>query len=47
MVKLEAISLVIGLITAREGAGEVASFSEVCAVMGEEGTEGDEGLLTA
>ena len=45
-VDLEAAGLVVHLITAGVGAGEVASLSEVCAVVGEQGTEGDEGLLT-
>lgn len=44
---LEATGFVISLITAWVGAGEVASFSKVSAIMGEQGTEGDEGFLTA
>ena len=43
----ETTGLVIRLVTAWEGAGEVARFSEVSAIVGEQGTEGDEGLLTA
>lgn len=43
----ETTGLVIRLVTAWVGAGEVARFSEVSAIVGEQGTEGDEGLLTA
>ena len=43
---LEATSLVIRLIAAWVGAGELACFSEVSAIMGEECTEGDESFLT-
>lgn len=46
-VDLEATGLVIRLIAAGEGAGEVARFSEVSAIVGEEGTEGDECFLAA
>ena len=46
-VDLEATGLVVRLIAAWVGAGEVACFSEVSAIMGEEGTEGDERFLTA
>lgn len=46
-VDLEATGLVVCLIAARVGAGEVARFSEVSAIVGEEGTKGDEGFLTA
>lgn len=43
----ETTGLVIHLVTAWVGAGELARFSEVSAIVGEQGTEGDEGLLTA
>lgn len=46
-VNLEATGLVISLVAAWVSADEVARFSEVSAIVGEEGTEGDEGLLTA
>lgn len=39
--------LVVRLVTAWVVAGEVARFSEVSAIVGEQGTEGDEGFLTA
>ena len=44
-VDLEPTGLVVQLAAARVGTGEVARFPEVGAVVGEEGTEGDEGLL--
>lgn len=43
----ETTGLVIRLVTAWVGAGEVACFSEMSAIVGEQGTEGDEGFLTA
>lgn len=43
----EATGLVIRLVAAWVGAGEVACFSEVSAIVGEKGTEGDESFLTA
>lgn len=43
---LETTGLVVRLITAWVSAGEVACFSEVGSIVGEEGTEGDEGFLT-
>lgn len=43
---LETTGLVICLVTAWEGAAELTCFFEVSAVVGVEGTEGDEGLLT-
>lgn len=46
-VDLETTGLIIGLVTAWVGAHEVASFSEVSAIVGEQSTEGDEGFLTA
>lgn len=46
-VDFETTGLVIGLVTARVGAGEMARFSEVSAIVREQGTEGDEGFLTA
>lgn len=46
-VNLEAAGLVICLVAAGVGAGEVARLSEVSAVVGEQGAEGDEGFLTA
>lgn len=45
-VDLEAAGLVIHFVTAGIGAGEVACLPEVCAVVGEQGAEGDKGLLT-
>jgi hypothetical protein len=45
-VDLEAAGLVIALVTAWIGAGKLARLAEVCAVVGEQGTVGDEGLLT-
>lgn len=39
--------LVISLVTARIGAGELSHFSEVSSVVGEQGAESDEGLLTS
>lgn len=44
---LEATGLVICLVTAWVGAHEVARFSEVSAIVGEQSTEGDEGFFTA
>lgn len=44
---LEATGLVVRLVAAWVGAGEMACFSEVSAIVGEEGTEGDERFLTA
>lgn len=43
----EATCLVIRLVAAWVGASEVARFPEVSAIVGEQGTEGDEGFLTA
>lgn len=44
---LKAAGLVIALVTAWVCTGELACLSEVCSVVGEQGTEGDEGLLTS
>ena len=44
-VDLEPAGLVVQLAAARVGAGEVARFPEVGAVVREEGAESDEGLL--
>ena len=46
-VDLEAAGLVVGFVAARVAAAEVARLSEVGAVVGEQGAEGDEGFLTA
>lgn len=46
-VDLEAAGLVVRLVAAGEGAGEVSRLSEVSAVVREQGAEGDEGFLTA
>lgn len=46
-VDLETTGFVIDLATARVRAGEVTRFSEVSAIVGEEGTEGDESFFTA
>lgn len=46
-VDFETTGLVIRLVAAWVGAGEVACFSEVSAIVGEQGTEGDEGFFTA
>lgn len=46
-VDFETTGLVICLVAAWVGAGEVACFSEVSAIVGEQGTEGDEGFFTA
>lgn len=46
-VDFKTTGLVIRLVAAWVGAGEVARFSEVCAIVGEQGTEGDEGFFTA
>lgn len=46
-VDLETTGFVVDLATARVRAGEVTCFSEVSAIVGEEGTEGDESFFTA
>jgi len=46
-VDFETTGLVVRLVAAREAASEVARFSEVSAIVGEQGTEGDEGFFTA
>lgn len=45
-VDFEAAGLVVCLLTAREVAGKVACFSEVSAIVGEQGTKGQESLFT-
>lgn len=46
-VNLEATGFVVHLVTAWVGTWELACFSEVSPIVREEGTEGDEGFLTA
>lgn len=46
-VYFEATGLVISLITARVSAGKLAHFSKMGSVVGEQGAEGDESLLTS
>lgn len=46
-VYFEPTGLVISLITAGVCAGELSHFSEVGPVVGEQGAESDEGLLTS
>ena len=46
-VYFEATSLVVCLVAARISTCEVARFSEVSSIVGKQGTEGDEGFLTA
>ncbi len=46
-VYFEPTGFVISLVTARIGASEMSHFSEVGPVVGEQGTESDEGLLTS
>lgn len=46
-VDLEPAGLVVALITAWESAAELARLPEVRSVVREQGTEGDERLLTA
>lgn len=43
----ETAGFVIRLVAAWVGAGEVTRFPEVSAIVGEQGTEGDEGFLAA
>lgn len=46
-VYFEPTGFVISLVTARIGTSEMSHFSEVGPVVGEQGTESDEGLLTS
>lgn len=46
-VNFQAAGLIVGLVAAWVGAAELARFSEVSAIVWEEGTEGDEGFLAA
>lgn len=46
-VDFKTAGLVITLVTAWIGTRELASFPEMSSVVGEQGTEGDEGLLTS
>ncbi len=46
-VYFEPTSFVISLVTARIVTSELSHFSEVGPVVGEQGTESDEGLLTS
>lgn len=46
-VNFKATGLVIAFLTAWVGTGELARLSEMGPVVGEQGTEGDEGLLTS